>query len=345
MVRSRHVPTIHGSWSFHYPTIAQLTTVRFTSSDRTVLLRLRWIQLRHAFPAYGIVLLGAAILCVVWLLHTALQRDASLAPYIAGGAVFMVLGIHQRRADQAFLQRHVPQARVAMAVEYGALLWPVLLAIVSTGAWAWSALLLLAGVVPWLPVKQGSHVRAIGLRRRIPPELFEWKSLLQSTHPLGLCLWLAALAFCWLPVLPLVLLGAMAMMVAGAQEQCEPRAMLLATAVDARVLLRMKVLGSMRLMVFIILPVLVGATVFQREWWWIHLLFGLGMLVLVAYAIVLKYANYRPNVRLEANGANVSVAAVFAILPGLSLVPLIMLLTEWPKARVNLNAYFHAHHH
>jgi Na+/melibiose symporter-like transporter len=67
--------------------------------------------------------------------------------------------------------------------------------------------------------------------------------------------------------------------------------------------------------------------------------------VLVAYAIVLKYANYRPSLRLEANGANVALAALFAILPGLSLVPVIMLLTELPKARANLNAYFHAHHH
>jgi hypothetical protein len=35
---------------------------------------------------------------------------------------------------------------------------------------------------------------------------------------------------------------------------------------------------------------------------------------------------------------------LFAILPGLSVVPLVMLLTEWPKACANLNAYFHAHH-
>ena len=141
------------------------------------------------------------------------------------------------------------------------------------------------------------------------------------------------------------LIGIIAMMVAGAQEQCEPRAMLLATATDAVALLRRKVFGSMRIMMIIVIPVVVGATIFRLEWWWIHALFGLGMLVLVAYATVLKYANYRPNVQLDANGANLAVAAVFAILPGLSLVPLIMLLTEIPKARANLNAYFHAHDH
>lgn len=326
-------------------TNAQLGTVRLASSDRTVLLRLRWAQLRHAFPAYGIVLLGVAILFVVWLLRSAIQHDASLAPYIVGGAVFMVFGMHQRRADHAFLQRHLHRPRVALIVEYLVLMVPVSVAIFSTTALVWSTLLLLAGVVPWIPVKHGSQVRAIGVRKHIPPQHFEWKSLVQSTHPLGLLLWLAAIGSCWLPVLPLFLVGAMAMLVAGAQEQCEPRAMLLATAVDARALLQSKVFGSVRLMSIIILPVLVGATIFRPEWWWAHALFGLGMLVLVAYAIVLKYANYRPNIRLEANGANVSVAALFAILPGLALVPLVMLLTEWPKARANLNAYFHAHHH
>ena len=120
--------------------------------------------------------------------------------------------------------------------------------------------------------------------------------------------------------------------------------MLLATAADAPALLRSKVFGAMRLMVLIELPVLISATVFQPDWWWIHALFGFGMLVLVAYAVVLKYANYRPNERLDANSANVGVAAVFAILPGLGVVPLIMLLSEVRKARENLHTYFHAHH-
>jgi hypothetical protein len=199
--------------------------------------------------------------------------------------------------------------------------------------------------VPWIPVVQHSGIRGRWLRKRMPAHLFEWKSMLQSTHPWSLLLWVAALVFCWLPVLPLFLLGAIAMLVAGAQEQCEPRAMLLATAINGRSLLRKKVLGSMQLVSFIVGPVLIVATIFQPQWWWIHALFGLGMLVLVAYAIVLKYANYRPNERLDANGANVGVAAVFAVLPGLSLVPLLMLLTEVPKARANLNAYFHDQDH
>jgi len=194
-----------------------------------------------------------------------------------------------------------------------------------------------------MPVTRASGVRGAWLRKWLPAHLFEWKSFLQNAHPWSSLLWLAALGFCWLPVLPMFLLGVVALMACGAQEQCEPRAMLLATTADARALLRRKVLGSVWIMLAVQLPVLSGATIFQPQWWWIHTLFGLGMVVLLAYAVALKYANYRPNDRLEANGANVTVAAVFAILPGLGLVPLIMLLNEWRNARANLNTYFDAH--
>lgn len=230
-----------------------------------------------------------------------------------------------------------------MAVEYAVMLLPVVAVLLLVGAWKWAAVVALLVLMAWSPVVLGGGVRGAWLRRLFPMHLFEWRSFVQHTHPFGLLIWLAALVFSWLPVLPMFLLGIIALMVASAQEHCEPRAMLLATAADARSLLRIKVWGTVRSMAVILLPVLVAATMFQPDRWWIHTGFGVGMMVLVAYAIVLKYANYRPNLRLEANGANVSVAALFAILPGLSLVPLIMLLTEWPKARANLSSYFNDH--
>ena len=313
--------------------------------SHTVLLRLRWLQLRRAFPPYGIVLLALGVVFALVLMHRAVLQDASYAAYIAGGALLTVWGLHQRRPDLHFLHRHVSQARLALAVEYGALVLPVLLVLGLAGVWQWTLALMPVVLLPWLPVVRSSGVRGRWLRRWIPARLFEWRGLVQGTHPWAVLLWLAALAFCWLPVLPLFLLGIVALMAAGAQEQCEPRAMLLATASDARALLRTKLFGALRLMLVVELPVLVAATVFNPDWWWVHVGFGLGLLTLVVYAVVLKYAHYQPNERLSANGANVSIAALFAILPGLSVVPLIMLLSELPKARANLSAYFHDHDH
>lgn len=339
-----YAPSVRVIPRFTTRRIVQLATMS-VAPNTTVLLRLRWVQLCRAFPSFGIVLLALSILGAVTLIRKAVLSDASYAAYIAGGAVLMVWGMHQRRSDHRFLQHHVPRARLAMAMEYGALLLPPLIGLVLGGAYTSAAALPLALALPWTPMARASGTRGSWLRRRIPAHLFEWKSLVQSTHPWGLLLWLAALGCCWLPVLPLMLLGAIALMATGAQEQCEPRTMLLATARDARSFLRKKTIGSLRLQLFIELPVLIAATLFQPDWWWIHALLGMGLLVLVVYAVILKYANYHPNLRLDANGANVGVAAVFAILPGLCVVPMIMLLTEVPKARANLNAYFHAHDH
>jgi type IV secretory pathway TrbD component len=135
-------------------------------------------------------------------------------------------------------------------------------------------------------------------------------------------------------------------MATGAQEQCEPRAMLLATAPDARALLRSKVLGSMRIMVLLELPVLIGATIFQPDWWWIHGLFGLGMLVLVAYAVLLKYANYRPNERLirQRRERGRRCRLRHPARPAGHWCRSSCCLSEVRNARENLNTYFHAHH-
>lgn len=311
----------------------------------TVLLHLRWLQLRRAWPVYGVWFVGVAAISVWTVVRNAVQADATRAPFIAIGALLVVWGLHQRRPDLPFLHRHVQRARLALLLEYGALVLPVLLPLLVTPGWAWAPVVLLACALPWLPVVQVCGVRGGWWRKRIPAHLFEWKSMLQSAHPWALVLWLAALAFCWLPLLPLFLVGIVVTMVVGAQEQCEPRAMLLATASNARDFLRRKLFGSAGLMALVVLPVVVGATVFKPEWWWIHGLFGLGMVVLVAYAVVLKYAHYRPNERLSANGVNTGIAMVFAILPGLSLVPLLMLLSELRNARANLNTYFDAHRH
>lgn len=313
--------------------------------DACVLLRLRWFQLRRAWPAFGRWLLAFTVVGLVWGVRNAAQNDPTLTHWIAGGTLLTLIGLHQRRADHHFVQRHVPRARLAMALEYGVLVLPAFVGLLLAMAWIPAALVPTVLALPWMPVKRSSGIRAAWLRKWIPARLFEWKSMLQSTHPWSLLLWLAALGFSWLPVLPMFLLGMLALMTCGAQEPCESRAMLLATSTDARALLRTKLIGAARIMLVLQLPVLIGATIVRPGWWWIHASFGLGMVVLVAYSVALKYANYRPNERLEANGANVTIAALLAILPGLGLVPLVMLLNEWRNARANLNTYFHAHHH
>ncbi len=314
-------------------------------NDRGLLLRLRVVQLRRAFPAYGLVLLGIAVCAAPWLVHRIVESGADYKYYLSGAVLLSIAGLHQRRPDLQFVHKHLPHPHAELMMEYALLALPVVVGLWCSSAWQ-QGLVLFAAVlaIPLLPVARISRPRAVWLGAIVPAQLFEWKSALQRTHPFGLLLWVAALSLCWLPVLPLFLLWFIGVMICGMHEDCEPRSMLLATAPNASALLRTKTIGAVKLMTVIVLPVLAGATVFQPQWWWVHLLFGVGQLALVALAVTLKYSNYVPNERLSANGAVITTAAVFAILPGLFVVPLIMLLTERRKALDNLHYRFHDHH-
>lgn len=165
------------------------------------------------------------------------------------------------------------------------------------------------------------------------------------THPSSFLLWALALVFCWLPVLPLMLLWGSTVVLTGMQVDCGPRAMLLATSPDAAHLLRRKLRGGLVITTLVMVPVLIGATIFQPQLWWVHALFLPGQLSVVALAIVLKYRSYIPNERLTGNEALVTTAAMFSAMPGHFLFPLIMLLWERRDALQNLNTYFHADPH
>ena len=77
----------------------------------------------------------------------------------------------------------------------------------------------------------------------------------------------------------------------------------------------------------------------------VHLFFLAGQLSVVGLAIMLKYRSYVPNERLAGNEPLVTTAAVFSVLPGLFLLPLIMLLHERRMALQNLETYFHGDPH
>jgi len=313
-------------------------------SFQGLLIHLRWVQLRRAFPIYGLVLLGLAVCTVPWLVHRIVTIDQEYAYYIAGGVLLSIVGWHQRRPDLDFVRKHLPFPHAELMFEYALLSLPVVL-----GLWSmWMVGLVLIAtslIIPWMPAARVSRPHAMWLRALIPAHLFEWKSAVQRTHPFTLLLWVVALALCWLPILPLFLLWLIVVQLCGMQEDCEPRSMLLVTTPDAKALLRTKTSGAVELTTLLVLPVLIGATIFQPQWWWIHLLFGLGQVVVVAFAVLLKYSNYVPNERLTGNGAVITTAAMFSVLPGLFVVPLIMLLTERRKALANLHYHFHGHPH
>ena len=307
------------------------------------LLRLRYYQIRRAYPGWWVVLVAFAIIAVPIVVENLVYSDANMRYYLSGVFLLAVHGWHQRRPDLVFVQKHIDQPRGSLMLEYLLLALPLMIGLGLAGAWVEVGALVVGSIVtafiPFIDAS-GTHLRR--LRSRIPAQLFEWKSALQRTYPFALVIWILALAFCWLPALPLFLTWILTMIMASQFEECETRAMLLVTASNARSLLKKKISGSILIMLIVIAPVLIGATIARPEWWWINVLFGLGQLSVIALAVILKYKEYVPTERLTANGATIAVGAVFALLPGLFLLPVVMALTERRKALENLDLYFHA---
>jgi hypothetical protein len=312
----------------------------------TTLLRLRLVQLRRSISPAGVVALLVALALLPFGVQRLVVHDPSLQPYLNGVLLLGLLGWHQQRLDLRFVLKHIERPLSNLGAEYLLVALPIAMGQVNTLAWYQAAAVLAA--IPLIVRIQPpvlSRPRLRWLRSRIPASLFEWKGGMQRAHPLPALLWLLALVFCWLPVLPLMLLWGLSAMLTTIQADCEPRAMLLATCSDAATLLRRKLAGGMTIVALLMTPVLIGATIFQPQLWWVHLFFFVGQLSVVALAIVLKYRSYVPNERQTGNEAVITTAAVFAVMPGLFLFPLIMLLWERRGALQNLNTYFHGDDH
>jgi len=312
----------------------------------TTLVRLRLTQLRRAYPGWWVVLLAIAIIAIPIVVEKLVVSDSNMRYYLSGAFLLAVVGWHQRRPDLRFVRKHIAQPNGSLMLEYLLLALPVMIGFGMANAWVEVGAVLFGMIaLVFMPVMDpvGTHMR--WLRSRIPALLFEMKAGLQRTYPFAFVIWVLALAFCWLPALPLFLTWVLTMIMASQFEECESRAMLLVTASDARSILNKKIAGSLKIMLLIMAPVLIAATIARPEWWWIHGLFGLGQLSVIALAVILKYKEYIPNERLTANGATIAIGAVFALLPGLFLLPLLMSLTDRRKALENLDLYFHATDH
>ncbi|MBK9761100.1 MAG: hypothetical protein IPO90_14290 [Flavobacteriales bacterium] len=312
----------------------------------TTLLRLRLVQLRRSISPAGVVVLLAALALVPFVVHRMVVHDPSQQPYVNGLLLLILLGWHQQRKDLHFVLKHIERPLSNIGSEYLLVALPVALGQLGTPAW-YQALAVLAAIPVIVRIQPPvlARPRLRWIRSRIPAHLFEWKGGLQHAHPLPALLWLLSLAFCWLPILPLMLLWVLIALLVNTQADCEPRAMLLATSPDASTLLRRKLIGGMAIIALLIIPALIGATIFQPQLWWVHLFFLAGQLSVVGLAIMLKYRSYVPNEHLTGTEPLVTTAAVFSVMPGLFLLLLIMLLRERRVALQNLDTYFHGDPH
>lgn len=284
-------------------------------------LRFRLTQVYRLLQAtgWGILLLLLAVTAGLWL--QALQGLTTLADWQIGAAAHAGIGLlHLRRSDGRFLrqsQRHLPSL---LLVDYGLILLPFALFLVSFFRfWAVASLItvLMWAFVPLRNHSGTSRSKVLPLSF-ISPLAFEWYNIARSQGLLLLLGILLSLGAGW--HFGFFLGGAALTLLAlpAGFDPVGPYIMLPQSR--SEFVRRWRALA--RVLHLALLPGYLLMLVFQIKYWWLVLyVFGAAEIYLLL-CFVYKLQSWQPD-RVRAYNATVlSLSWMFLLLPGLVVVPL-----------------------
>lgn len=318
-----------------------MNTLHFT------LLKIRWLQgkrlLREMGPFFPF-LMGALLLALLFILQSYINRQ-QYAWYISGAVLFIVASVHLQRKDLLFVQRHVFQNRFQLFTEYFVFALPVNLLTLFSTHW-YCFFLLTAGMylITYLrpPVLKSTSLRQ--LKRIVPAHCFEWSSGLRKNYlQLGF-LYLLALAFAWVKILPLVLLWICNTMISTFYQESESLVVLRAESMNSRSFLLSKIKRHSLLLLLLFSPVLVLNSIFQPGLIWVTCFFVPLQLSLLCFAILLKYSVYEPGSPSSSNTFLLGLVTISCIIPFLLPISLLLCIRTYASARDHLKNYLYDQH-
>ena len=307
------------------------------------LVNIRLLQLRREIRPIGffytLFFAALAVGFVAVVFSQFQQRPNSWAA--AGILVAAALAIQLGRADEEFIFRHLAHPQKAVFTEYFVLALPLTLPVLFTENW-FCFLVVAAGFLAVSAVRfhaSARHTFWPGISRFTGEQNFEWISGILKTWPALVLVYSLALAFCWVPVLPLFFLWIITVFITGFYLESEPLPVLHATAKSPAKFLQNKLLAHGKLLLALQLPALVVVLFNQPQFWYVYIVFVVLQLLLLACAILIKYSTYEPNRYLGPNSVLVMVAAAGAFIPFMLPLPLVICIRHWRKATRRLHVY------
>lgn len=157
--------------------------------------------------------------------------------------------------------------------------------------------------------------------------------------PLLLFFYIAALGLSWLIVAPLICLWLISVQLTSFYLECEPLVILWGNADTPRQLLHGKIRRHIVLQVIVSLPVLLLHSIRCPDMVLINICFLAAQLLLLVFAILLKYTTYSPGKLMTGNNMIMGFAALSVAIPFLLPVPVFMAIRNYGRAIQNLKAY------
>jgi len=307
------------------------------------LLYIRSKQIKREADGLGLYLIiFIAIALILSYLAFSQYKNSGHGWYLIVLMSALCLSIHYSRKDKQFIYKQLHKPYLQIFSEYALLTLPFSISSIITKNWfLFPLLLLILFCISFLKFQFKRKAVLTNLSSIIPASNFEWISGIRKQYISFICIYLVALAFSWVRILPLFLLWFLTIMVASFFLENEPIHILREGNKSARKFLSDKLKTNIRyILILYSLPILINA-IFVQEFLLITLLFVPMQISLLCFAISLKYCTYKPQTNQLGNNVAFSVVAMLSALPYFLPIPFILAIVYFYKAQKNLKPYLH----
>lgn len=260
---------------------------------------------------------------------------------LTGSLVITCYTFHSFRKDKEFLYLHSGNYHLSLYIEYSVFTFPLIFMSLLTAHWyCFFILQALLFLIPFskITIKQRTLFRNIS--RIIPVSNFEWISGFRRTYIQVIPVYMLALSFSWVKILPLFLLWYLTLIISSFYNEFESINILREGNDSSKSFLRNKLLKNSCLLMLLYMPVMIINTIFNPEFILLNAGLLISQLALLIFAICFKYSSYIPNKIQYGNNLLVILVSLCASVPVLLPVPAIIAYKYYLNAKNNLKDYF-----
>ena len=301
-------------------------------------------EIRDMGMLRAVLLMAAIVPLIVFYIYRRLPVQGYNYA-IPGIVLLLIYLVHRGRKDYFFLSKLSIPAWIYFT-EYIVFSIPLLILLVIFKQYAslliYAALLLaISSVKPSPKGIKGKTYHA--WVKHIPAGMFEWQSGIRAGLPAIISFYglgLAGVFNIWLSVTSFILLSLSFISFYGANES---QKILAAPELNPRDFLQHKIGQHVKYGVLFLLPLLLAAFVHYQYWPYILVAFA-AVINLLVFAILAKYAYYRPASTGGLSQLISSMAWLCSIMLPLSIFVFCVNILLYFKAKQNLNYYLDAYH-
>ena len=305
------------------------------------LIVIRLKQLYRSLKDIGLLRFILLIAIITFLISALFIKSADYtnALYISLGFNLLILIIHIKRKDKLFLKSHFTNYKTLILAEYIILSAPVIAALLTNSQFKPLIIFISIALTINIDSKPQSRSYNSWLQRLIPNDSLEFKAGVRRYLIILTTIWTAGIAASFYTATVPVIMFIIGIIILSFYEQCEPLQILTSYELSAKKLMVLKIKRHIQIYTIVMMPLVILFTIFNHTLWYIVATEFFVLLTLHIYAITVKYALYKPNIKSQAAQTLVAIGAIGALIAPLLPLTIIMGIRFYIKSINNLNQY------